>query len=292
MPSDLIWTIGRILKWTEQYFEKHGIDTPRLDAEVLLSHVLGVKRIYLYVNFEKPLVADELSLYREFVKRRANHEPVAYIIGEREFMGLKFTVSSAVLVPQPDTETLVGATMDRLSGGEDERVLDIGTGSGAIILSLLHYMPELTGVAVDISPEALKVAQANATELGLESRVSFVEGDLTSPFGGVTNDDEKFNAIVSNPPYIKKDEIKTLAPEVQAEPHIALDGGADGLDFYRRLVANTAQLIRDGGFLAVEVGADEANDVVRLAMENGNWARTEKVTDLAGIERVIVMWRK
>ena len=136
------------------------------------------------------------------------------------------------------------------------------------------------------------MAQANATELGLESRVSFVEGDLTSPFGGVTNDDEKFNAIVSNPPYIKKDEIKTLAPEVQAEPHIALDGGADGLDFYRRLVSNTAQLIRDGGFLAVEVGADEANDVVRLAMENGNWARTEKVTDLAGIERVVVMWKK
>lgn len=286
MADEQVWTIGRILKWSEQYFQSRGIDTPRLDAEVLLSHVLGEKRIYLYVNFDKPLQKEELAAYREMVKRRAAREPVAYIIGERDFMGLTFAVSPAVLVPQPDTETLVGAAMDRLKGKDGERIADIGTGSGAVALSLLHYMPSITAAAVDISKDALLVAKANATELGVEARVTFHEGDLLAPLAG-----EKFTAIVSNPPYIPHADIEGLEPEVKAEPHAALDGGEDGLDFYRRLIDGAGEFLEDNGFLAVEVGIDEAAEVVKLA-EAGGWGRTETIADLSGIDRVVVLWKK
>ncbi|MBQ9365078.1 MAG: peptide chain release factor N(5)-glutamine methyltransferase [Schwartzia sp.] len=288
MPSNEIWTIGRILKWTEQYFSRHGIDTPRLDAEVLLSHLLNKKRIYLYVNFEKPLSNDELASYRDFIKRRCNREPVAYIVGEKEFMGLPFAVSPSVLVPQPDTETLVGAVMDRLKGEHEEHILDIGTGSGAIILSLLHFMPLLTGTATDISSDALDVATANAVALDVMSRVKFLEGDLIAPIKG---SDETFDAIVSNPPYIKTDEIKTLSPEVQAEPHLALDGGADGLNYYRRIISDAPAFIKDGGFLAFEVGSEQAKDVIALAENAGKWSKTEKISDLRGLARVVILWK-
>ena len=286
MADEQVWTIGRILKWSEQYFQSCGIDTPRLDAEVLLSHVLGEKRIFLYVNFDKPLQKEELALYREMVKRRAAREPVAYIVGARDFMGLRFTVSPAVLVPQPDTETLVGAVMDRLEDSGDLRIADIGTGSGAIALSLLHYMPSVTAAAVDISGDALEIARENAVKLGLEDRVTFYEGDLLAPLEG-----EKFAAVVSNPPYIPHDDIEGLEPEVKAEPHGALDGGADGLDFYRRLVNEAGKLLTDTGFLAMEVGIDEAAQVADMAKAAG-WERSEIIADLAGIDRVVVVWKK
>ncbi|MCR5559213.1 MAG: peptide chain release factor N(5)-glutamine methyltransferase [Schwartzia sp.] len=286
MADEQVWTIGRILKWSEQYFRSRGIDTPRLDAEVLLSHVLGEKRIFLYVNFDKPLQKEELALYREMVKRRAAREPVAYIVGARDFMGLRFKVSPAVLVPQPDTETLVGAVMDRLENSGDLRIADIGTGSGAIALSLLYYMPSVTAAAVDISGEALEVARENAVKLGLEDRVTFYEGDLFSPLEG-----EKFAAVVSNPPYIPHDDIEGLEPEVKAEPLGALDGGADGLDFYRRLVDEAGNLLAEKGFLAMEVGINEAAEVADMAKTAG-WERSEIIADLAGIDRVVVLWKK
>ena len=285
MADEQVWTIGRILKWSEQYFQSRGIDTPRLDAEVLLSYVLGEKRIFLYVNFDKPMQKEELSRYRDMVKRRALREPVAYIIGKREFMGLTFAVSPAVLVPQPDTETLVGAAMDRLESGKEHRVADIGTGSGAVAVSLLHYMPELRADAVDISGDALAVASKNAESLGVAERIAFHEGDLLAPLVG-----RKFSAIVSNPPYIPHGDIDGLAPEVKAEPVGALDGGADGLDFYRRLVDGAGELLENGGFLAVEVGIDEADKVALLA--EGKWGKTEIVQDLSGIDRVVVLWKK
>ncbi len=286
MESGNIWTIVKILKWSEQYFAKHGIETPRLDAEVLLSHVLGVKRIHLYVHFDQPLDPAELSAYRAAVKRRAAREPVAYIVGEKEFMGLSFLITPAVLVPQPDTETLVGAVMDRLAGNPGERVADIGTGSGAIALSLLNFLPELSAAAVDISPEALLVAKNNADELGLGDRVEFLEGDLCAPLRGQT-----FDAIVSNPPYIPRGDFDKLPPEVLAEPRLALDGGGDGLDYYRQLVLEALPLVKPGGFLAVEVGRGQAPAVQTLAKGAG-WGSLETVKDLAGIQRVVVMRRE
>ena len=285
--ANQIWTIGSILKWTEQYFGTRGIDSPRLDAEVLLSHVLGKERIYLYVHFDEPLEAPELAAYREYIKQRVARQPVAYIIGRREFMGLSFKVTPAVLVPQPDTEILVQAALDRLAAKPAARIADIGTGSGAIVLSLLYYRKELQASAVDISADALAVAAENAASLGVAERVMFCEGDLLAPLAG-----QQFDAIVSNPPYIPTADIAGLAPEVRtAEPMGALDGGADGLVFYRRLVADAPALLASDGFLAMEVGIHEAAPVAALAQASGAFARTEVLKDLAGIERVVVCWR-
>ena len=284
MAGEGIWTIGRLLAWSEGFFREKGIETPRLDAEVLLARVLGKPRIYLYVHYDQPLDKGELAAYRDFVRRRAAREPVAYLVGERDFMGLAFRVSPAVLVPQPDTETLVSEAEKRLRGKSGARIADVGTGSGAIALSLLYALPDLTAAAVDISPAALEVARENAARLSLSERVTFYEGDLFAPLLGQT-----FDAILSNPPYIPAADIDALAPEVLAEPRVALDGGADGLSFYRRLVKEAAALLRPGGFLAVEVGRGEAAAISALAHAAG-WGEVEIAQDLAGIDRVVTMY--
>ena len=285
MADGQVWTIGSILKWSEQYFGSHGAETPRLDAEVLLSYLLGQKRIFLYVHFDQPLTAEELARYREMVKRRAAGEPVAYICGEKEFMGLTFKVTPAVLVPQPDTETLVEEAIERLKGKEGARIADACTGSGAIALALAHYLPESSIAATEISTEALSIAKENAESLGLSERVEFRGGDLLAPLSG-----ETFDAIVSNPPYIPREEIAGLPREVRAEPIIALDGGADGLDFYRRLVHESAALLKDSGFLAVECGDTQAGAIAEMAV-TGGFGRTEIVHDLADKDRVVVLWK-
>lgn len=321
--NDKIWTIGRILKWTEQYFKDKGIESPRLDAEVLLAHVLEKQRIYLYVHFDEPLQPGELAAYREMVKQRVLHVPVAQILGEKEFMGLTFKVTADTLVPRPDTEILVQAAVERLkamkgektatgvladesaaeepaegqpAGGADAEqevaeplhIADIGTGSGAICLSVLHYLADTVADTVDISPAARAVAEENAASLGLADRVTFHTGDLLQPLVGMT-----FAAILSNPPYIPEADIAGLAPEVRLkEPHTALSGGRDGLDFYRRLAKEAPAMLVPGGFMAFEVGIHQAEPVAALAKANPLIARTEILPDYAGIDRVVVGWRK
>ena len=321
--NDKIWTIGRILKWTEQYFKDKGIESPRLDAEVLLAHVLEKQRIYLYVHFDEPLQPAELAAYREMIKQRVLHVPVAQILGEKEFMGLTFKVTADTLVPRPDTEILVQAAVERLKamkgeksatgvladesaaeepaegqpvGGADAEqevaeplhIADIGTGSGAICLSVLRYLADTVADTVDISPEARAVAEENAASLGLADRVTFHTGDLLQPLRGMT-----FAAILSNPPYIPEADIAGLAPEVRLkEPHTALSGGRDGLDFYRRLAKEAPAMLVPGGFMAFEVGIHQAEPVAALAKANPLIARTEILPDYAGIDRVVVGWRK
>lgn len=318
--NDKIWTIGRILKWTEQYFKDKGIESPRLDAEVLLAHVLEKQRIYLYVHFDEPLQPAELAAYREMIKQRVLRVPVAQILGEKEFMGLTFKVTADTLVPRPDTEILVQAAVERLKAmkgeaktPEDEvladgeeassaanrdeaavdvsqeplRIADIGTGSGAICLSVLRYLADTVADTVDISPAARAVAEENAASLGLADRITFHTGDLLQPLRGMT-----FAAILSNPPYIPEADIATLAPEVRLkEPHTALSGGRDGLDFYRRLAKEAPAMLVPGGFMAFEVGIHQAEPVAALAKANPLIARTEILPDYAGIDRVVVAWR-
>lgn len=281
-----LWTIGRILKWTEQYFKGKGIESPRLDAEVLLSHILGRERIYLYVHFDEPLEPAELARYREAIKQRVQRVPVAYIIGEKEFMGLTFKVTADTLVPRPDTEILVQAAVERLRArGETPRFADIGTGSGAICLSILHFLPKAQADTVDISPAARAVAEENAAALEVADRVTFHTGDLLAPLAG-----QCYDAILSNPPYIPDGDIAALAPEVRLkEPRTALAGGKDGLDFYRRLTADAPAHLKDGGFLAVEVGIHQAAPVAALAVPA--FSRTEILKDYAGIERVVIAWK-
>ncbi len=290
-----VWTIGHILKWTEQFFAQKGIESPRLDAEVLLGHLLKKERIYLYVHFDEPLEKDELAAFHKMIKQRVSRVPVAYITGEKEFMGLPFKVTPATLVPRPDTEILVQAAIDALRNmhpedGEGPVFADIGTGSGAICLSILHEMPEARACTVDISPEARAVAEENADALGVRDRVEFFTGNLLAPLSGRT-----FDAILSNPPYIPTADLAGLQEDVRKyEPRGALDGGADGLDFYRKLVHEAPAYLREGGFLAMEVGIHEAGQVAELIQTEPAYAaeRTEIQKDYAGIDRVALAWRK
>lgn len=281
-----VWTVGSILKWTGQYFQEKGVESPRVDAEVLLSHVLGKERIYLYVHFDEPLQADELKLYKEFIKRRVMHQPVAYILGYKEFMGLRFKVSPAVLIPRPDTEILVEAVIERLKKYENINFLDIGTGSGAIALAVLHNILLAKAIAVDLSADALAVAKENADSLQLTERVTFCQGDLYEPISN-----QQFTAIISNPPYIPDSDIATLQAEVRQEPIGALAGGSDGLDFYRRLIKDGISLLKPGGFMAFEVGIYQADAVGQLCIDGGLTNLTI-LNDYGSIERVVIAYKQ
>ena len=282
--SKEVWTIATILKWTRQYFGEKGVENPRLDAEVLLSHILEKDRLYLYVHFDQPLEDKELTAFRVAVKKRAARLPVAYIIENKEFMGLDFQVSSAVLIPRPDTEILVEAALKRLTAVDSPCILDIGTGSGAICVSVLVKIPSARGVAVDISPTALSVASYNAGRHQVMERLTFCLGDLFDPVQG-----QVFDAILSNPPYIPKADIPGLAPEVRQEPSLALVGGEDGLDFYRRIIHEGREYLAPGGFIAMEVGIDQAQLVAAMAQETGLFKVSDIIKDYGGIERVVVL---
>ena len=285
------WTIIKILDWTRQYFADKGVENPRLDAEVLLCAVLGCGRVKLYVDFERPLSEAELAQYKGYVMRRAAFEPLAYILGERAFMRRSFKVTPATLIPRPETELLAESVIKavQLTGGlEDEvKILDIGTGSGAIIVSLLDYLPKAKGVGADISVEALIVARENAEKIGVAQRCGFVRSDIFSRLP----EEKKFDIIVSNPPYIPAAEIKTLARDVQQEPLNALDGGSDGLDFYRRITKDAARHMSADSLLAFEIGINQSQAVQELCRRAG-FGRVAVRRDYAGIERMIFAARE
>ena len=267
----------------ESMLTKQEIETPRLEAEILLAHTLKVGRLYLYVNSEQELTQEQIEIYNELINKRMNHEPTAYIIGHREFMDLDLIVNQDVLIPRPETEVLVETVIDQLNDITNiVRLADIGTGSGAIALSLAKNLPGASVDAVDISEKALTIAKLNASKYNLIGRIAFHLGDLLSPLS-----DKKFNAIVSNPPYIPSKVIDTLQAEVRDyEPKTALNGGIDGLDFYRRLIEEAPKLLTDDGFLAVEIGFDQAEAVKHLAKDY--FQKVEVVKDLSQNDRVII----
>ncbi len=286
-----LWTIGRILQWTEQYFRNKGIEDGRLDGEVLLSHILGQPRIYLYTNYDKPLEQHELDAYRPLVMERVKGFSVAAIIGEKEFMGLPFTVTKDVLIPRPDTETLVEDILAVLPNDGEYRILDVCTGPGTILYSLLHYMPNATGMGLDISKDALQVAATNREKLEIGDRAKLCVSDLFSALASLGGYEESFDVITSNPPYIPTAELETLAVEVKNEPSLALDGGEDGLDFYRRLVTDSVTYLKSGGYLAVEIGMGQEEDVCALAKATGFYGEPVMQKDIAGIIREL-RWQK
>ena len=275
----------------EVRLEACGIERPRLEAEVLMAQALGVDRGRLAMMLAAthaasaggPVVPVPAAVaFRRMVRRRALREPLAYILGRREFWSLDFVVTPAVLTPRPETELLVESALKLLAAKSSPRILDLGTGSGAIAVALAKEIPSAEIVATDISREALEVACANARRHGLEQRISFRAGDLFDAVGPIA-----FDAIVSNPPYIREADIATLPRDVRDfEPLIALDGGADGLDFYRRIAREAPGYLNPGGSVAVEIGADMGEDVARLFAEAGfDGIRIEK--DLAGLERAV-----
>lgn len=275
------WTTLGVLDWTTKRFSEAGIGSARLEAQLLLAHVLKCTRTQLYMAFDKPLAEPELAAYRELIKRRLAGEPVAYLLGEHEFWGLPLYVDPHVLIPRPDTETVVevarGTRADRAAPC---RVLDVCTGSGALALALAKELPAAEVVATDVSPEAVAIARRNAERNGLASRVDVRQGDLFAPVAG-----EAFDLIVSNPPYIASAVIPTLSAEVQREPRLALDGGADGLVFYDRICAETPRYLAPGGALVVEHGFDQA-DAVRARFVAAGFSDVTLVHDLGKNPRV------
>jgi release factor glutamine methyltransferase len=391
MTEQAVWTVNKILQWTQQYFSGKGLENPRLDAEVLLCDVLGCRRIDLFMRLQQELLPEELKRYRDYVLRRAAWEPLAYIIGRKAFLQWEFKVTPAVLIPRPETELLVeklvhcctGKSLTQLekeafwrkkaeeaklaaekakavsaeklkeetdpekaavwqqeaadreavavqaaeraglfwpagytengleetetlqvadgknayedAGGDSDLteensktvrpgpdILDMGTGSGAILLSLLKLLPDSRGLAVDISPEALAVAKENAALLGVGERTWFLQSDLWSRVPPKA----QFDIVVSNPPYIPADEIGTLAKDVQKEPRLALDGGADGLAAYRKIAAGMPQHIKPDGLAAFETGMGQGEAVAALCSEQG-FSVTAVVKDYAGIDRMV-----
>lgn len=288
MAGSTIWTIKKLLLWTTHYFQEHHLDSPRLDAELLLAHVLHKQRIYLYTDFDLIVEPSELSLYREYIKKRVSGISTAAIIGEKEFMGLTFKVNEDVLIPRPDTETWLEKVIQYHRNEQGLTVADLGTGSGAILLSFLYYCREDTGVGVDISEKALSLAEENGKNLKMDDRVTWRRGDYLTAL----EEGELFDGILTNPPYIPTGDIRGLAEEVRHEPMNALDGGADGLTFYRKLAEGAAEHLKDGGFLAAEFGILQAADVVNLLKETGKFDSFEVITDYGGIERAVYCRKK
>ncbi|NLZ93280.1 MAG: peptide chain release factor N(5)-glutamine methyltransferase [Firmicutes bacterium] len=260
-----------------------GITAARREAEILLSAVLKKTRAWLYAHDEEIIESETYVLFQQWVERRAQGEPFAYLCGEREFMGLPFVVTPAVLIPRPETEILVEAVVQELQGWHNVKLLEVGVGSGAIAISLATLLPYARITAVDISPAALAVAAFNSERLQVAERLSFLAGDLYAPVRG-----QKFTAVISNPPYISAAEYLMLDKSVKNyEPRVALDGGPDGLTFYRRLSAELKQLAAPPQLLALEVGQGQAAAVSTLCREAG-YQKIKQIPDLAGIPRVVL----
>jgi len=277
------WTILRVLDWTAKRFDQAGLQSARLEAQVLLAHVLACDRVALYTHFDQPLGDEELGAYRGLIKRRLAGEPSAYLTGAQEFWSLRFTVDERVLVPRRDTETLVEVVLDQIQDRSAElRIADVGTGSGAIAIALAHELEAARVVATDASDDALAVARENARLNGVEDRVELRRGDL----GAVFADGELFDVVVANLPYIPSGQLEALMAEVRNEPRGALDGGDDGLDLLRRLSAGVGRILAPGGLYALEHGWDQGPAVAELLVAAGVFREPRSHEDLAGAVRV------
>jgi release factor glutamine methyltransferase len=276
------WTIRSLLAWIAQDFGALGIPSARLDAELLVGAALGLARVKLYLDLDRPLSPDELARARAAVVRRRKREPVAYILGEREFYRRSYEVTPAVLIPRPDTETLIERALELLPAGSAARVLDLCTGSGAIAITLAAERPELHVTATDLSAAALEVASRNAVRHGVDARCEFRQGDLFAPLAAAA----RFELIVANPPYIPELEIETLQPEIRHEPRLALASGPDGLSHLQRLCTSVLTFLAPGGASLFEVGQGQAPQV-RSWLEAAGLNEVTTRKDLGGIERVV-----
>lgn len=284
MSAGQTWTVGALLRWTAPYFQSKGIESPRLDAELLLAFALQTERLRLYLDFEKPVTAAERARFRELVQRRAGQRvPTAQLTGEREFWSLPLRITPDVLIPRPDTETLVEAVLAQFPGAEAApRILDLGTGSGAIALALASERPRAQLTASDVSSAALAVAEQNAGRLGLDGRLRLLAGCGFAPVAG-----ERFDAVVSNPPYLSRAEAGSLAPELAHEPELALFAGEDGGEALRHIIAAAPGVLEAGGLLALEIAPAQAA-AVREWLAQAGFAEIETRRDLGGNERAVL----
>jgi release factor glutamine methyltransferase len=277
-------TVGKALQSAVGRLHAAGIDTARLDARLLLGEVLNLETADLVAHPERPLAAPESERFHDLIARRCRHQPVSQLLARREFWGLTFRVTADTLTPRPETETLVEQALARIPERTQAlRILDLGTGTGCLLLALLHELPRATGLAIDRSAAALAVARVNAAALGLAARAEFRLGDWMNGLS------ERFDLIVSNPPYIATSEMEQLSAEVaRHEPHLALHGGADGLDCYRAIARGLGRCLRPDGRLLLEIGAGQADSVVAIFAAAG-FASAGRHDDLAGFARCLVL---
>ena len=285
--SDDVWTVGRLLTWTTEWLTGKGSEAPRLEAEVLLAHVRGCQRIALYTAFDTPVAEAERGRFRELVKRRGEGEPVAYLVGSREFFSLPFRVTPAVLVPRPETEGLVIRVLDLCRPQAGPRIVDVGTGSGAIAITLAKHLPKASITATDVSSAALAVARDNAARHGVAERIAFLECDLLDHPQAAG----PWDVIVSNPPYVREDEFDSLPRDVRLhEPKAALVSGPTGVEIIERLAALAAARLVPGGWLLCEIGPAAAAEAV-LARQTGLTAEPT-ILDFAGLPRIVQARRR
>jgi len=290
-----VWTVRRLLEWTAAYFARKEVDSPRLSAELLLAHVLKAPRIKLYTDYERPVGDRELAAFRALVQRAGEQEPIAYLTGKAHFFNLEFEIEPGVLIPRPDTETLVEnvlQTVRHQSGLESPRVLDLCTGSGCIAAAIAHHLKAATVVATDVSSKAVEVARRNIKQLGLAERVIVEQGDLYEPLGKMV-DPGPFHLIVSNPPYIPTAQIESLDRNVKDyEPLAALDGGLDGLAIHRRILAGAADRLISGGRIYLEIAFDQGDLAREVAGEYDALEDVKVLKDYGGRDRVVTAKRK
>jgi release factor glutamine methyltransferase len=288
--TDGSWTIRRLLEWTVPFFTRKGVDSPRLSSELLLAHVLKVPRIKLYTDYDRPLADAELKAYRELVRRAGEQEPVAYLTGRAPFFNLEFDVNRDVLIPRPDTETLVENVLQlvrNLPGLESPRVLDLCTGSGCVAAAIAHHLKSAVVTAIDISPKAVAVARGNVHRLGLEGRVLVEEGDLFDPIERMV-DARPYDFIVANPPYIATSILPTLDASVRDyEPVQALDGGPDGLSIHRRILQGAKQHLMPAGYVLMEIAFDQGPLALEVAGQFADFTDPRILRDYSGKDRVI-----
>lgn len=290
MPEGGTWTVRRLLEWTAGFFARKQVDPARLSAELLLSHVLKIPRIKLYTDYERPLSEADLATYRDLVRRASEQEPIAYLTGTAHFFNLEFEVTRDVLIPRPDTETVVENVLQlarNQAGFESPRVLDLCTGSGCIAAAIAYHLKSAVVTATEISPAAAAVARRNIERLGLSGRVLVEEGDLFEPLSRMV-DAQPFNLIVSNPPYIPTGQIETLDRSVREyEPVQALDGGLDGLDFHRRILSQAPARLLPGGRVYLEIAFNQGPQAEELGRTFDAFEDVKILKDFAGRDRVL-----
>lgn len=280
-----VWTVQRILQWTTNFLQQKNVESPRVEAELLLAHARNCNRIRLYADFNEPLTDQQRAQMRELVQRRAAREPLAYIVGAREFYGRRFRVAPGVLIPRPETESLIDCCLERLGSPTERQLLEVGIGSGCISITLLLQKPTLRITATEISTEAVAIAQANAADHKVTDRLNILAGNVLEPL--TQQHGRQFHGLVSNPPYIRTDEMAELAPEIRKyEPEIALCSGADGLDVVRQIFQQAGALLADGAFLALELDPSQCESVAEMALQHG-FRQPRIHRDAAGLKRIV-----
>ena len=283
------WTILSLIQWTTSYFKSHHIENPRADAEILLAHALSLERIDLYLRYDQPLNSGELSRFKLLIKRRIQREPIAYITGTKEFWSLDFRVTTDVLIPRPETECLVEKALVGLSGETPLRILELGTGSGAVTIALASEKPNHHYFASDRSVFAVRLAGENAKRHELNRLISFFAGDWFQPL----NEDGFFDMIISNPPYIRTEEIDRLEPEIfQYEPRISLDGGEDGLRSIEQILVQVHHYLKPKGKLLLEMGYDQREKIQVILNSMGRYDNIFFFMDYSGHDRGVQLEKK